>query len=67
MTRSVVTEPLRPVELHALDRNALRQSQDEALPRVVRKLDKNIVAFGDRFPAGTGQSTASDRHTPCAL
>lgn len=50
MTRSVVTEPLRPVELHAIDRLALRQSLDAALERVMRRLDKNIVAFGDRFP-----------------
>lgn len=50
MTRSVVTEPLRPVELHAIDRLALRQSLDTALQRIARKLDKNIVAFGDLFP-----------------
>ncbi|ALR78053.1 glycoside hydrolase family 88 protein [[Enterobacter] lignolyticus] len=50
MTRSVVTEPLRPVELHAIDRLALRQSLDAALERVMRRLDKNIIAFGDRFP-----------------
>lgn len=50
MTASVVTEPLRPVELYAIDRQALRQSLDAALGRVTRKLDKNITAFGDSFP-----------------
>ncbi|MCS2162640.1 glycoside hydrolase family 88 protein [Scandinavium sp. H11S7] len=50
MTRSVVTEPLRPVELYAIDRPALRQSLDAALTRITRKLDTNIAAFGDCFP-----------------
>ncbi len=51
MTRSVVTEPLRPVELYAIDRQALRQSLDAALTRITKKLDTNIAAFGDSFPA----------------
>ena len=50
MTRSVVTEPLRPVELYAIDRPALRQSLDAALTRITQKLDTNIAAFGDSFP-----------------
>ncbi|SNY63059.1 glycoside hydrolase family 88 protein [Enterobacter sp. CC120223-11] len=50
MTRSVVTEPLRPVELYAIDRQALRQSLDAALTRITKKLDTNIAAFGDSFP-----------------
>ncbi|MFW0765220.1 glycoside hydrolase family 88 protein [Trabulsiella odontotermitis] len=50
MTRSVVTEPLRPIELHAVDRLALQARLETALQRVLRQLDKNIVAFGDRFP-----------------
>lgn len=50
MTHSVVTEPLRPVELYAIDRQALRQDLDLALTRITRKLDNNIALFGDRFP-----------------
>ncbi|WHP32709.1 glycoside hydrolase family 88 protein [Trabulsiella odontotermitis] len=50
MIRSVVTEPLRPIELHAVDRLALQARLETALQRVLRQLDKNIVAFGDRFP-----------------
>jgi Glycosyl Hydrolase Family 88. len=50
MTASVVTEPLCPVELYAIDRQALRQSLDAALVRVTKKLDKNIAAFGESFP-----------------
>ncbi|MRS14818.1 glucuronyl hydrolase [Enterobacteriaceae bacterium RIT691] len=50
MTASVVTEPLCPVELFAIDREALRHSLDAALTRVTKKLDRNIVEFGDSFP-----------------
>lgn len=50
MTHSVITEPLRPVEGQAIDRHALRQRLDAALATVTRKLDKNIIAFGDNFP-----------------
>lgn len=50
MTKTVITEALRPVELHQIDKIALRRKLDEALARVTRKLDKNIVAFGDKFP-----------------
>jgi len=50
MTKTIVTEPLRPIELHQTDRAALRKKLDDALARVTRKLDKNIVAFGDKFP-----------------
>ena len=50
MTKSVITEALRPIELHQVDRLALSQKLDAALTRVTRKLDHNIVAFGDKFP-----------------
>ena len=50
MSKKVITEALRPVELYQVDRLALRQKLDDALTRVTRKLDKNIVAFGDKFP-----------------
>ncbi|MEQ9720446.1 glycoside hydrolase family 88 protein [Yersinia alsatica] len=50
MTHSVKTEALRPIELHQTDRLALRQKLDEALARTTRKLDKNMIAFGDKFP-----------------
>ncbi len=50
MTKSVITEALRPIELHQVDRLALSQKLEAALTRVTRKLDKNIVAFGDKFP-----------------
>lgn len=50
MTKSVITEALRPIELHQVDRLALSQKLEDALARVTRKLDKNIVAFGDKFP-----------------
>lgn len=50
MTHSVKTEALRPIELHQTDRLALRQKLDEALARITRKLDKNMIAFGDKFP-----------------
>jgi unsaturated chondroitin disaccharide hydrolase len=50
MTKKVITEALRPVELYQVDRLALRQKLDDALARVTRKLDRNIVAFGDKFP-----------------
>ncbi|MGK0703826.1 glycoside hydrolase family 88 protein [Yokenella regensburgei] len=50
MTRSVTTEPLRPIELHSVDRHALKQRLDTALNRVTRQLDKNIAAFGAKFP-----------------
>lgn len=50
MTRSVTTEPLRPIELHSVDRHALKQRLDTALSRVTRQLDKNIAAFGAKFP-----------------
>lgn len=46
MTKKVITEALRPVELYQVDRLALRQKLDDALARVTRKLDRNIVAFG---------------------
>lgn len=47
MTKSVITEALRPIELYQVDRLALSQKLEDALARVTRKLDKNIVAFGD--------------------
>ena len=50
MIKSVITEALRPIELHQVDRLALSQKLEAALTRVTRKLDKNIVAFGDKFP-----------------
>lgn len=50
MTKTVITEALRPIELYQTDKIALRRKLDEALARVTRKLDKNIVAFGDKFP-----------------
>ncbi|WP_145530761.1 glycoside hydrolase family 88 protein [Yersinia alsatica] len=50
MTHSVKTEALRPIELHQTDRLALRQKLDEALARITRKLDKNMITFGDKFP-----------------
>ena len=50
MTKSVITEVLRPIELHQVDRLALSQKLEAALSRVTRKLDNNIVAFGDKFP-----------------
>ena len=50
MTKSVITEALRPIELHQVDRLALSQKLEAALSRVTRKLDNNIVAFGDKFP-----------------
>ena len=50
MTKSVITEALRPIELHQVDRLALSQKLEAALARVTRKLDNNIVAFGDKFP-----------------
>lgn len=53
MTDSVTTEPLRPVELYATDRRALRQRLEDALPQICRKLKRNIALFGDRFPAET--------------
>ncbi|VFS74069.1 Uncharacterized protein conserved in bacteria [Raoultella planticola] len=60
MSKKVITEALRPVELYQVDRLALRQKLDDALARVTRKLDKNIVAFGDKFP-GEACETASGR------
>lgn len=50
MTQSVITEALRPIELHLVDRLALSQKLEAALTRITRKLDSNIVAFGDKFP-----------------
>jgi unsaturated chondroitin disaccharide hydrolase len=50
MIRSVVTEPLRPVELYQVDRPALKALLEEALARATRQLDRNLAAFGDKFP-----------------
>lgn len=61
MTKKVITEALRPVELYQVDRLALRQKLDDALARVTRKLDRNIVAFGDNSrarPVRTGSGHA---------
>ncbi|MEZ2573916.1 glycoside hydrolase family 88 protein [Buttiauxella ferragutiae] len=49
-TEKVVTEPLRPIELHQVDRLALNRKLDAALKSVTKKLDKNIIALGDKFP-----------------
>ncbi|MCE0828669.1 glycoside hydrolase family 88 protein [Buttiauxella sp. A2-C2_NF] len=49
-TEKVVTEPLRPIELHQVDRLALNRKLDAALKSVTKKMDKNIIALGDKFP-----------------
>ncbi|MDA3131454.1 glucuronyl hydrolase [Atlantibacter subterranea] len=48
--RHVVSEALRPIELHQVDRHALKDKIDRALTIVSRKMDKNIIAMGDKFP-----------------
>lgn len=50
MIRCVVTEPLRPVELHQVDRPALKALLEQALARATRQIDRNLAAFGDKFP-----------------
>jgi unsaturated chondroitin disaccharide hydrolase len=50
VTENVVTEPLRPIELHQVDRLALKRKLDTALQSVTKKLDKTIAAVGDQFP-----------------
>ncbi|TNV22935.1 glucuronyl hydrolase [Buttiauxella sp. B2] len=50
VTENVVTEPLRPIELHQVDRLALKRKLDNALESVTKKLDKTIIAVGDKFP-----------------
>lgn len=50
VTSSVVTESLRPVELHQVDRLLLRRKVEDAIVRITRRLDKTIVAMGDNFP-----------------
>lgn len=50
VTEKIVTEPLRPIELHQVDRLALNRKLDSALKSVTKKLDKNMIALGDKFP-----------------
>ncbi|HKM97432.1 MAG TPA: glycoside hydrolase family 88 protein [Buttiauxella sp.] len=50
VTEKIVTEPLRPIELHQVDRLALNRKLDSALKSVTQKLDKNMIALGDKFP-----------------
>ena len=50
VTEKIVTEPLRPIELHQVDRLALNRKLDTALKSVTKKLDKNMIALGDKFP-----------------
>lgn len=50
MNMNVTLETLRPIALHQIDRQALRVKIEEALASITRKLEKNIVTFGDKFP-----------------
>lgn len=50
VTANVVTESLRPVELHQVDRLQLRRKLDEAVNRITPKLDKTMALMGDKFP-----------------
>lgn len=51
MTKSVITEALRPIELHQVDRPALSQKLEAALNRVTRKLDKILLPSAINSPA----------------
>ena len=51
MTKSVITEALRPIELYQVDRLALSQKLEDALARVTRKLDKISLPSAISSPA----------------